>query len=139
MFKEKFKSEFEKIKPTDESKASVLKMLLEKTESSSPAPLKRVKRARWVAVLAAVLAVCIVSVTVLNLPFFSSPLVFVEDIEFKNGIPASVTYDQIYKKFVEGRRMRVYPMAFFFLTFQCLAVKYSCINNYVYCYKRALF
>ena len=101
MFKEKFKSEFEKIKPTDESKASVLKMLLEKTESSSPAPLKRVKRARWVAVLAAVLAVCIVSVTVLNLPFFSSPLVFVEDIEFKNGIPASVTYDQIYKKFVE--------------------------------------
>lgn len=101
MFKERFKSEFEKIKPSAESKASVLKMLLEKTESSSPAPLKRVKRARWVAVLAAVLAVCIVSVTVLNLPFFSSPLVFVEDIEFKNGIPASVTYDQIYKKFVE--------------------------------------
>ena len=37
----------------------------------------------------------------------------------------------IYKKFVEGRRMSVCPMAFFFLTFQFFVLKYSCINNYM--------
>lgn len=100
MFKEKFKSEFEKIRPTDESKASFLKELENQTENSKLRPLKKPKKARWIAAIAAALAVCIVSVTVFNLPFFS-PLSYVEDIEYKEGIPATVTYAQIFKKFSE--------------------------------------
>ena len=40
-------------------------------------------------------------------------------------------YFTIYKKYAEGCRIHVCPMAFFFLTFQILVLKYSCINNYI--------
>ena len=95
MFKEKFKSEFEKIKPNEESKASVLKMLEEKTEKTKNTPLKPIKKVRFIGAVAAVLAICVISALALRVPFLSSA----PQIEYTEGIPARVTYAQIYDKF----------------------------------------
>ena len=95
MFKEKFKSEFEKIKPTDESKATVLKILNEQTKKTKNPPLKPIKKIRFTVAVAAALVICVISALALRTPFISSA----PQIEYTEGIPARVTYAQIYDKF----------------------------------------
>ncbi|MBO5106109.1 MAG: beta-propeller domain-containing protein [Clostridia bacterium] len=101
MFKEKFNEEMQKIKPSSLSKAQLLEKINNEQQKADVIPFKRSAKKGWIAVLAAAVAICIVSVAVLNLPFFKSPSELAGEIEYTDGIPARVTYAQIYNKFSE--------------------------------------
>ena len=101
MFKEKFNEEMQKIKASDLSKARLLQKINNEQQKAEVIPLKRSAKKRWIAVLAAAVTICLVSVTVFNLPIFKSPSSFAGEIEYTKGIPARVTYAQIYNKFSE--------------------------------------
>ena len=119
MFKDKFKEEMQKIKVTDQRKSELLQKIETEQEKSRAAVVKPYAKKRWITAFAAVLVMVIVSVSVFNLPFFSGENNVVEtgsegntiqstekedDIifptfEHTRGIPAKVSYNQIYKLF----------------------------------------
>lgn len=119
MFKDKFNEEMQKIKVTAERKAKLLDGIKVEQERGSSVNFKKFIEKRWFAAVAALLAVVIVSVSVFNLPFFSGENNVVQtgseenttqssekedDIifptfEHTRGIPANVSYSQIYKLF----------------------------------------
>lgn len=70
MFKEKIIKEFEAIKPSEQTENAVLlKMEQEQEKQISVSPKKPAKK-RWIAAIAAVLALVIISITVFNMPIF---------------------------------------------------------------------
>lgn len=112
MFKDKFNEEMQKIKASDERKAKLLDEI--KQEQQNSAKPKMTLQKRSFIALAALLAVVIVSVSVFNLPLFkggnnvetgSKGDTSAEDdiifptFEHKMGIPANVSYGQIYQLF----------------------------------------
>ena len=118
MFKDKFNEEMQKIKVTAERKAKLLDGIKVEQERGSSVNFKKFIEKRSFIAIAALLAVVIVSVSVFNLPFFSGENNVVQtgsegntkstekedDIifptfEHTRGIPANVSYNQIYKLF----------------------------------------
>ena len=118
MFKDKFNEEMQNIKVTAERKAKLLEGIKVEQERGSSVNFKKFIEKRWFAAVAAVLVMVIVSVTVLNLPIFvgqedmtaetgsenSSEVDTDEEIKFptiahQKGIPARVSYSQIYQLF----------------------------------------
>lgn len=120
MFRKKFSEEMLNIKANDESKANLLKKMEEEKELRSSLKVKKSVKKRWISVLAAAVALVIVSVSVFNLPIFDlGNLIYNTDldgenvstihiggktvdfpvIEHQKGIPASVTHNEIYKLF----------------------------------------
>ena len=113
MFKDKFNEEMQKIKASDIRKAELLDEIKEEQQNSAKPKMTLQKRS-FIA-LAALLAVVIVSVSLFNLPFFNGngnvvptgskgdtsaedDIVF-PTFEHTKGIPASVSYGQIYQLF----------------------------------------
>ena len=111
MFKDKFKEEMQKIKVTDQRKSELLQKIETEQEKSRAAVVKPYAKKRWITAIAASLAIVIVAVSIFNLPIFNHYDVaptgssgVEEDIEFPTfeytkGIPANVSYNQIYKLF----------------------------------------
>ncbi len=118
MFKDNFNKEMQKIKVTDKRKAEFLETLENEQKKAKPIKFKPSAKKRWVAAIAASLAIVIVAVSMFNLPIFSvdnhtetgSPGVEIgsneveNDIEFPTfehtkGIPANASYSQIFKLF----------------------------------------
>ena len=119
MFKDKFNGEMQKIKVSDERKAEFLEVLQSKQQKSKTIKFTTPAKKRLISAIAASLAVVIVSVSAFMLPIFKSEDYFVsnaskgnttqstekeDDIifptfEHTKGIPANVSYSQIYKLF----------------------------------------
>lgn len=109
MFKDKFNEEMQKVKASDVSKARILEKITNEQQKSEVIPFKRSAKKHWIAVLAAMIAIVIVSVTAFNLPIwngngFHNTSVGDEKIEFptinhQEGIPANVSYNQVFKLF----------------------------------------
>ena len=118
MFKEKFNEEMQNIKVTAERKAKLLDGIKVEQERGSSVSFKKFIEKRWFAAVAAVLVMVIVSVTVLKLPIFVGPDNMTaetgsenfsevdtdEEIKFptiahQKGIPARVSYSQVYQLF----------------------------------------
>ena len=107
MFKEKFNEEMQKIKPSSLSKAQLLEKINNEQQKADVIPFKRRQKKGWIAVLAAAVAICIVSVTAFNLPiwngesYINTPMgdeeIKFPTIEHENGIPANVSYSQVYQ------------------------------------------
>ena len=104
MFKQKFTDEMQKIKPSEQSLAQLLEKIKNEQEKTEVIPFKKPTKKRWIAAVAAVLAVVIVSVTAFNLPIFKIPLASDGEVDFpviehQKGIPANVSYNQIFSLF----------------------------------------
>ena len=115
MFKDKFNQEMQNIKASDERKAELLDEIKAEQEQLNSAKPKMTLKKRSFIALAAMLAVVIVSVSVFNLPLFNGngkvadtgsggdtsaedEIVFPTFAHTK-GIPANVSYGQIYQLF----------------------------------------
>lgn len=123
MFEKKFKEEISNIKATDESKATLLEKIEKEQAKKREIGLKPVKK-RWVSAIAAAVTLVIVSVSAFGLPPFTKsnntnqvtsneetvekPKVEATEningyefpvVERAEGIPASVTHNQIYTLF----------------------------------------
>jgi len=116
MFKENFNLEMQNIKATELSKAKLLEKMRKEQEDIIPVRTKRPAKKRWFAAVAAAVAVVIVSVSAFNLPIFGGENNILQTgsenssqtdddeikypvIEHKNGIPANITYSQVYQLF----------------------------------------
>ena len=125
MFKEKLTNELNSVDPSEAVKTAVLEKMNKEAKSLAPIRSKAYTKRRWIAAVAAVLVVVIVSVTVLNLPLFngdeyisngdtstsSNPedLFIDEELTESNSenqiqqpsenAPKSITYDAAYKLF----------------------------------------
>lgn len=111
MFRKKFSEEMLNIKPSEQSKANLLEKIETEQEKSTFSVVKKRTKIKWASVIAAMLAIVVFSVSTFVGNGFFSEIISTEEtvlndkgvkvpvISHQEGIPASVTHNQVYELF----------------------------------------